>query len=364
MVENNNKSVSILTIAEDLGISKTTVGYVLSGQAKKRRVAQKTAQRVMDAASRLNYVPHLWAKNLARQSTKVVSMVIGGYEYNWAADVTRGLLPAFETEGYVPITSIHLWDAARQNQELMLALERRDEGIICQPLPDCAQSYVQVMDHRVPLVFIADTIESLPLVSYVAWDAVPAVETVVKHLIETGRKRVGFIGSELIMTKFVRERYQAYKNTIIKSGLEFDERWTKWCSSYQWVGWLSEKNNDVTPNSIGEVSIREVLEDLLNGHGYDLDAIFFPHDSLALAAYRELKQMGVKVPDDIALAGMGDVPLAADLAVGLTTVREPLEEIGKVAADVLAELIEDPSQAPIQRLVSGTDLKIRRTTGS
>ena len=81
MENHNSKSVSIIQIAEALGISKTTVGYVLSGQAKKRRVSDETAKKVLAKAKELNYVPHLWAKNLARQRTGVIGTIIGGFEY-------------------------------------------------------------------------------------------------------------------------------------------------------------------------------------------------------------------------------------------------------------------------------------------
>lgn len=362
MAPNETKSVSIVEIAEHLGISKTTVGYVLAGQAKKRRVADKTAKKVLDAAEELNYVPHLWARNLARQKTGVIGMVIGGYEYDWPADVMGGALPALESRGYLPMTSIHLWDPKRNESELMLSLERRDEGIICQPIPQSVSSYEEVLRHNIPLVFIADTLEDMPNISYVAWDCAPAARLAVEHLIQSGRKRIGFIGSELIVTKLVRDRYQAYKDALEGAGLEFDENLVRWSPLYDWVGWDSLHGGKQNIPQNGDFNVIKTLESLMSSRGGSPDALFFPHDSLAITAYRALVKMGIRVPDDIALMGMGDVPLSDDIAVGLSTIREPLEEIGKAAAEVIIELIKNPQKAPVKRLIAGNELKIRKTT--
>jgi DNA-binding LacI/PurR family transcriptional regulator len=355
----SGKSVSIVSIAEEVGVSKTTVGYVLSGQAKERRVADKTAAKVMDAARKMNYVPHLWARNLAKQSTSVIGLVIGGYEYNWATDVMNGAVPVFESRNYIPMTSIHLWDWKRSARELELSMQRRDEGVICQPLHRCIGTYKQLQKSNIPLLFISDTLEAMPEVSYVAWDSLPAARIAVEHLIESGRKRIGFIGSSLIDLKFTKQRYDVYRQTLKDAGLAINEDWTVWSNLSQLV---RRKVSEGESNIDSDMIIREIMEEMLLGGSSRPDALFFPHDSLALQVYKVLLKMGVKIPDDVAIVGMGDVPLADTFGVGLTTIAEPLEQIGRVAAKAMLELIESPGTEPIQKLISGNDLKIRRTT--
>jgi LacI family transcriptional regulator len=358
--ESNNKSVSIISIADDLGISKTTVGYVLSGQARKRRVAEKTAQKVLAAAERLNYVPHLWARNLARQKTGVIGMVIGGFEYNWAADIYDAMLPALENQGYLPMTSIHMWDTTRYIKELKITLERRDEGVICQPLPQCKEVYEQFNEANVPLVFISDTLTEMPDANFVAWDCAPAARKAVEYLIRTGRKRIAFVGSSLIQLELVLSRFNAYKQTLLDAGLEYDKKIVKWASSPALVrqDWTHDQESVETATE--ELEIQLLLRDFIFSN--KIDAIFFPHDSLALRVLKVLQKMDIKVPDDIALMGMGDVPLAGNFGVGLSTIREPLFEIGQTAAETILSLIQDPDAGPAQNLIPGNDLKIRRTT--
>ncbi len=359
-VRNNENSVSIIGISNKLGISKTTVGYVLSGQARKRRVAAKTAQKVLDAAAEMNYVPHLWARNLARQRTGVIGMVIGGFEYNWAADVFDAALPALEGHGYLPMTSIHMWDPARNDRELQLSMERRDEAVICQPLAESRAMYERIQDSGIPLLFISDTVPDMPNANYVAWDCGPAARYAVQHLIQRGRQRIGFMGSQLIQTPFVRARFEAYRQTLHDAGLAFNENFVKWSASPALVRYDWTHDQESLETATEDLEIQLLLRDFICES--KIDALFFPHDSLALRVYKVLLKMGMQVPEEIALMGMGDVPLSGDFGVGLSSIREPLLEIGQVAAETIVELLQKPILHPIQRLIPGNDLKVRRTT--
>jgi DNA-binding LacI/PurR family transcriptional regulator len=352
MANESDKPVGIVGIAEQLGVSKTTVGYVLSGQAKKRRVAEKTAERVLETAKRLNYVPHLWARNLARQRTGAIGVVIAGYEYEWATEVMRGALPALEVQDYLPFTSIHQWNRKRMEKELMLALARRDEAIICQPLPQCNDSYTKVMEYGTPLVFISDTLEDMPQASYVVWDSLPAVRTAVQYLIKTGRSRIGYIGFDLGL-RYVKARYHTFRDVLASEGLELNENWIELDSLERWQSFVPPADSSL---------VEKTVERLFTSGKPRPEALFFPHDTLAFMAIKKLNKMGVRIPDDVALMGMGDVPLSDDFGVGLSTVHEPLEEIGRVAAEMVIELIKEPDKGPLQRLIPGTELKIRRTT--
>ncbi|MFI4912219.1 MAG: LacI family DNA-binding transcriptional regulator [Sedimentisphaeraceae bacterium JB056] len=355
----NNKRVSILDIAAYVGISKTTVGYVLSGQAEERRVSKKTAEKVLAAADELNYVPHMWARNLARKSTKVIGLIVAGYEYDWATQVTNGVVPVLENKGYMPMTSIHLWDPQRSEREIAISQQRREDGIICQPLPDCIESYKKVITNGTPLLFISDTLEQMPDVSYVAWDSISAAKVAVEHLIQTGRRRIGFIGSSLVDLKYTKKRYLAYREMLEQASLDVDPAWIRWSNLSELVRRKVVLGAD---ESSSENNIRQLMTDIFENSSEKPDAFFFPHDSLALQVYKVLLKMGIKVPDDIALVGMGDVPLSDDFGAGLTTVKEPLEQIGKVAAETMLKLIKNPKSKPIQRLISGNELKIRRSS--
>jgi len=92
------------------------------------------------------------------------------------------------------------------------------------------------------------------------------------------------------------------------------------------------------------------------------DAILFQHDILAIQSLQRIKKLGFRVPDDIAIMGMGDILLAGDVGASITTIQEPLNEVGEAVSQSIMELLENPNQSPIQRIIEGNDLKIRSTT--
>jgi LacI family transcriptional regulator len=92
------------------------------------------------------------------------------------------------------------------------------------------------------------------------------------------------------------------------------------------------------------------------------DALFALNDALALSTLEVLYELGIRVPDDVALMGMGDLPFTAYAGVSLSTMKEPIEEMGREAAKLMLELIAHPGKGPVERLIPCLELKARRTT--
>lgn len=338
-----NKPATVSGIAESLGLSPSTVSFVLTGQADKRRVSPKTADRVRETAKRLHYVPNMWAQSLRRQRTGVVSILLGSLEHGWAQHTVIGAEGVLNEHDYNYIISIHHWDHDREEQELELLLKRKDEGIICQPVLRSRENYYEVIQHNIPLVLL-DILPDMPGVSYVTWDSGPAAKVVVEHLISIGRRRIGFVGAKhySLMTT---ARHRAYQQTIEEAGFENRQQ-------LQCLDLVFDENSEIVDTS----SLRRMIEN------EKPDALFCLNDAIALKTVQLLSNLGIRVPDDIAIAGMGDLPISHDFAAGLTTVREPIPEVGQASAEVLIELINNPQKGPIQKLIKSNDLKIRRST--
>jgi len=183
----NGKSVTIVDIAKDLGISHGTVGYVLSGQAKKRGVAEQTSRRVKEAAKRMGYVPHHWARTLRKKRTGMVSILFPSLEMSWAARAMIGIEKTFMPKGYTPVITLYgAWikddrlvdfNSRIDHAKIEMILQRRDEGIICQPNHRVREGYVLINEQHVPMVFIGslmNNMEGLENVNSVIWDCRPA----------------------------------------------------------------------------------------------------------------------------------------------------------------------------------------------
>jgi DNA-binding LacI/PurR family transcriptional regulator len=342
-----SKTVTINHIAERLKVSPGTVSSVLNGHSKQRRISKQTAEKIMQLAGELNYIPNELARSLRRKRTGVIGIVFGTLMNNWAHLALQGIHSVLNPRQYFPFIAVSYWDTEVEANEFALLMQRRVEGIICVPTPGGHNTYQQAINQKIPFVFLNDVPLDMTYASYIAWDAEQATRVAVRHLIDCGYKRIALIGSDH-QTLMTQARFKAYIETLLEAGLEINQ---------QWIGWYPVTNQF-------EPLFEQVLNRIYFESSYPPDAFFFTFDPLAMLAMRIFKKRGVQVPEDIGLIGMGDLEGIDEMDLGLTTVHEPLEEMAHMAANVILALIDNPDCGPLQHVVQGNALKIRRTTRS
>jgi len=293
----------------------------------------------------LNYIPNHLARNLRLQRSGMIGVVVSNLRADWAESVMGGMLEVFRPRGYTPFVAIHHFDAELAHKELLACLYRRDEGIICQPMPGERSLYRRLGSQGVPVILLGDRPEDLTEVSFVGWDSDAAARLAVEHLVETGRRRIGFVGVDYPM-EMTQRRYQAYEDVLREASLPCNEQW------------IANSPLDWAPERIVDWSLARL---------FDLgperpDAIFALNDGIALLLLEAMETRGIRVPEDVALIGMGDLPMTGHRGIGLSTVREPCEEMGREAAQLMIDLIRNPETGPVHRLISGQELKVRKTT--
>jgi LacI family transcriptional regulator len=332
-------------LAKRLGLSRATVSIVLRGEAARRKISTKTAERVLDAARKFNYVPNHAARMLRRQRADVIGVIFPNFRLDWAERVMQGMLEALRSTRYSPFVATHNFSTDLFLKEAQAAMQRRDDALICYPLPGMNSLYKQIRSLGIPLVFIGDRPIDAEEEHCVIWDAGAAAATAVQHLIDQGRRRIGFLGLDYPM-KMSQARFEAYLTVLKKQNLAINPKWI------------------FTPPSTStlEQIIEPGLNQMFSGAGPHPDALFVLNDGIALPALESLQRRGLKVPEDVAVIGMGDLPLTGHSAIGLSTMREPVEQMGREAAEVALKLIEEPQQDPIHRVLFCEELHGRRTT--
>lgn len=348
MALKTDQKVTITTIAEYLNVSTGTVSNVLSGQAKKRKVSPVTAQKVKTVARKLGYVPNHWARSLKGSKTGIMSLLFNDLKSDWAQGVFDGVIQVLSDTRFSPIIIPYGRCTATQkdwyeleHREIYSILERRDEGVICQPVANAQEDLSQITGKGIPMVFLGSLLEDmrgLENVSSVAWNCVPAVTTAVNHLINSGRKRIGFVGAKHGLVSD-NERFDAYRNTLEQAGLEVNSKW-------------------VFRGGIFSLPPLETIEAIFLDSEKP-DAFFALNDFIAIELLKMLNKIGIRVPEDVAIAGMGDLPISE--AYGLTTMSEPLNELGKQSAELLIQQIDSPYSESIHRRIDCDILKVRRT---
>ena len=332
-------------LAQRLGLSRATVSIVLRGDAARRKISANTTQRVLDAAKKFNYVPNQAARMLRRQRTDVIGVIFPNFRLDWAERVMEGMLDVLRDTRYSPFVATHRFSTQLFRKEVLAALQRRDDALICYPLPGMNDLYRQIHSLGIPLVFLGDRPSDVDDESWVIWDAGAAAATAVQHLVEQKRKRIGFLGLDYPM-KMSEARFEAYRRVLKSADLPINPKWVFKPAS----------------TSTLEQIVEPGLAQMFDGSGPHPDALFVLNDGIALPMLESLQRRGIRVPEDVAVISMGDLPLTGHRAIGLSTMREPVEDLGRGAAEVALKLIADPKIGPVQRILSCEELHGRRTT--
>jgi LacI family transcriptional regulator len=335
-------------LAALIGVSRTTVSIVLRGDADRRMISAATVQKVLEGVQKYNYTPNPHAQNLRSRRSMSVSVVCSNFALDWADRLLYAMEPAVEAAGYTLFVAAHRSNTERHRRILTAAAQRRDAGVVCMPIPGQEDAYRQLVQSGIPLIFLGDYPASMPHESRVVWDASDAVRTALEHLIAIGRRRIAYVGTRHTLALHVARR-TAYAQTLRDAGLSVDPAL-------------------VVERPDGEREVGAVVApamDALLALPPDKrpDAIFCMNDGLAFEVMRQLDLRGVEVPKSIAVAGLGDLPMAADSGIGLTTVAEPVRELGQACVDALNQIVRSQRDVVQQTLGTRPDaLRVRRST--
>lgn len=342
MTESNSKA-TILDVARQLGLSRTTVSAVLGGKARGYKISESTVKKVIETAHRMEYVPNHWARKLRLQKTNIIGIILDELGIGWAEELVKGINSGLRPQGYKSILETNHHDISVLRDGVNTVFEHRCEGVICRSSLSDIESYNRMIRSSTPVVFVGDYLEPLQFtqgLNYVIWDDEPAVKNMVQHFVKNGKRRIAFAGYRHGVISDLR-RFNAYRQALEEGGLIFKEDWHVWAAPF------SERWG-------------EQLQYMFKNSGEVPDAIFALNDSIAISVWNYLNQIGLRIPDDVAIIGIGDYVVSK--LIGLSSIHEPIGELGRYAAQAVLDLIENPGAAPIQKRIS-CDILFSRKTG-
>lgn len=313
--------VTIVDVARQAGVSKSTVSLVLSGS---ELVAEATRRRVTEAMGALGYVYHRGAASLRASSSDFVGMVIGDLTNPFFAELAAGIEDALYQRGFTPILANTNEDPERQAQVLRSMREHSVAGIIMSPARGTdTWTLAQQWPAHIPAVITMRRVigSSLP---YVGPDNQKGERCAVEHLLRLGHRRIAFIGGDRGMTTQL-ERVAGWRDALNGWGLAADE---------------SLIFEAPPTREGGRLAIERAL-----AQAPSPTAFVCYNDIVAMGATRALAARGVTVGRDIAVVGFDDIAAAEHNAPPLTTVSADTREMGMRCAESLLGLIrrEDPA---------------------
>src|SRR5260221_955322 len=331
-------SVSLKNLAEHLGLSKAAVSLVINRSPSAKSIPRHTQERIRAAARELNYRPNFMARSLRRQRSFVVGVVVPEISEGYAALVLSGIEDHLLDEGYFYFVVSHRHRKELLEEYPLLLQQRSVEGLIAVDT-ECTGNV------DVPVVAVSGHRE-IAGVTIIVLNHTRAAKLALEHLTKLGHRRIAFIkGQEFSSDTEVR--WEAVLASAKKLGLEVNRSLT---------GQLEGESS--SPQLGYEVS-KKIL-----ASGQAFTALFAFNDISAIGAIQALREAGRRVPEDVSVVGFDDIQSAAFQNPGLTTVKQPLRQMGVLAAETVLQRINAPMQQPYPKeIIVEPDLIVRGSTG-
>jgi LacI family transcriptional regulator len=334
-VKKNSGNVTIVDVAREAGVSYTTVSRVVNG---KGNVKPETRERVVMAMTRLGYVVDQRARSLAGGRSQVIGLLVHDLGTSYIGEVIRGIDAELAAAQY----DLLLYTTHRRKMKesaYVVTLTRGLADGLLLVLPRNPGAYLETLrQHRFPHVLIdhRGVDEAAPAVAAANRQGAYGAT---KYLVELGHRRIGFITGAMDQI-CAQHRLEGYKAALVDHGLIFAPELVYEGDFFQPLGYAGAS----------------VLLEL----PHPPTAIFASNDVSAFGVMEAVQEHGLRIPDDVSVVGFDDIPQAVHVHPPLTTVRQPLVEMGRTATRMLLEYIKDP-QRLIERVELPTELVIRQS---
>ena len=330
-------SVTIRDVAREADVSATTVSRVFNHS---ELVTESTRDRVMAVAQKMGYQPNATAQSLSSGRTKTIGVILPAPHGEFFSEVIRGIDEVAQTaEQYLLISSSHY--SLSESKAALQALRGRVDGLLIMTTHVAAKELVEDMSLEVPAVFLNTALNGSPYDTFDIENEEGA-RSAVAHLAERGHTSIGIItGPESSFD--VKERIAGYRSALQAAGIDPAEQ--------------VQVSGDFTQQSGYEAGEQLLKLDALPG------AVFACNDYMAIGAMAALQEGGIRIPRDIAVAGFDDIPSARYFSPSLTTVRVPVHDLGRKAAERLIDLLRDEEDADPISTVLPSELVVRASTG-
>lgn len=332
------KYITIKDIAKELGVSKSTVSRALSGD---KNVSKETREKVISLAKLMGYKRNEIAANLRQQHSNTVGIIVPEMSTPFFMYVIISAQKVLNEHGFKVIITQSHENIQAERYNLKLMENYRVDGIIMSICDgeENLKEYFRMQEKGIPIVFFDRVPAKLYAPKIIVNDYVKSM-FMMEHLIRSGRKRILHLAGPQRIPN-TEERKRAYKDSLTKFKIPFDPEL------------LIDGENE---RSEGERLIKNFLtKDIA------FDAIFSFGETLAIGALNYMLSQGIKVPEDVAVCGFSGTYLSTIVTPQLTAIQQPFDEMGRVAAEQIIKIINEPEQ-PFETITLDAEIVIRQST--
>lgn len=336
-----DRNLTLEEIARLSGVSRSTVSRVVNQQP---HVSENVRRRVLKVIQETGYQPNLAARSLASKRSWMIGLVLPRSVSSFFTDpyfprLTQGIAQGCNQYDYT--LGLFLVGTKEDEEKIFPRVSRK--GLLDGVLIQTGQIGDQLIDRLVklnsPVVVVGRPLHSADL-SFIDVDNTNGAYNAVSHLIRLGYQRIGTI-TGLVGSAATTDRLEGYKKALIERSRNLDQ-------------------SLIAEGDFTEVGGYFAMQQLLPAKP---DAVFAASDLMAVGAMRATREVGLKIPENIAFVGFDDVPIATYADPQLTTVRQPITSFGINAVEILIDLIENGIEPP-RRIIMDTELIIRDSCGA
>ncbi|MBS6396867.1 MAG: LacI family DNA-binding transcriptional regulator [Clostridiales bacterium] len=327
--------VTLKDIAHEVGLSPTTVSLVLNNRPS--RISEETKEKILSVAQQMGYRPNPSAVSLKTNRSYTIGLIVPDIRNDYYATYAKGLEDTCQQKGWSTILCSTNYSSDRERQYIETLYAKSIDGISLIPTPpnEVENNFMAnrnlILSMKIPLVQ-TDLTNYTQNVNAVVCDHEKGGYMATRHLISLGHRKIAFItGSHYLEGS--ESRLKGCKKAFLDNGLDWNDQLVyegnySYESGLDGIDYLSDK---------------------------DFTAVFAFNDLMACGAYNGLNKYNLSVPEDISVIGYDDHFVSGILSVPLTTVRQPIYEMGKEAARILIHATEHPETEPV---ISQFDLKL------
>jgi LacI family transcriptional regulator len=331
--ELNQVPVTLLDVARVAGVSPSTVSRILNGTAK---VSADKRKAVEAAIAEMHFEPNQLAQSLKSGKSMTIGIVVQDIASPFFAETLRGVDDGLKATGYASVIVSGHWNAQEEAERIKLLLARKVDGLILLSGHIADQDVLRFAKLR-PIVATGRNVASASAIGF-KLDNEHGAMLAVRHLIELGHRRIAFVAGPSDNPD-ANDRLAGYRRALLEADLEFDPKLVV-------EGDLHEAS--------GLLAINRLIESQ-----QQFSAVFAVNDQTAYGVRLSLYRKGIRVPDDISLIAFDDLPTSLYTTPPLTTICQPLYDMGRVATSALLGLINGTK---VDVSLPALELVVRETT--
>lgn len=338
------KKISIKDIAEELKVSKTLVSLVLNGKAKENRIAKEMEIRVKETAERLDYRPNPFARSLRSGRSQTIGVIVADISSKFFSMIAKTIEDEAAKYDYKVMFGSTDESSEKLEELLKVFKDRRLDGYIISPSIGTEKQILQLKREQTQMVLIDRHFPKIKT-DFIGVDNYQASYNAVQYLIDNGYQNIGML-STLSKNYSLRLRLDGYKAALRENGIRVKNRLIRE------VDFLNRKEE-----------IDREMEDLIHGP-LPIDALFFTNCDLTGYALEKIYNMGIQVPNELAIISFDDPQCFRYSFSPITAIAQPIEEMGRQAVKILMDKINHTERKAkeFQQIILPTNFIIRESS--